>query len=479
MSGGAPGASDVPAGAPEGAPAGPPQQMSRARRIWVRVILGLATLLTILAIFSIWADRQLLNPTNWSNTSTSLLQKSTIRAAIASYLVDQIYANVDVSEEIESGLPKELKPLSGPLAGGLHNLAETGAERALASTQVQDVWRRANRAADETLVRIVEGGGSTVQIQGGTVSLNLRQVVAELASRLGLPSSAAEKLPPSVGSLKIVTSKQLGLVRNLAKALHALAVWLTLIVIALFALAIYLAPGSRRRTLGWSGWSLVFSGLVVLVARRIGQGELVGAVTSDASILPAANDSYAVATSLLVQVAGSSIVLGIPLIVASWFAGPMRWPVAGRRFLAPHFRDRPALIYVLTAGLLIVIFLWGPIPATRNPPTMLLLTVLAFVGAYFLNRQILGEFPDAVAVSIRSSLQEHAHSLGSGLAGSAHRRRKAPPTRGPRRWASSSGLPTCTNATRSATRSTQRPSAQFSRAERRIARCAGSPRAAR
>jgi hypothetical protein len=37
-----------------------------AHRILVRVILVLATLLAVLAIFAIWANRQLLNPTNWS-----------------------------------------------------------------------------------------------------------------------------------------------------------------------------------------------------------------------------------------------------------------------------------------------------------------------------------------------------------------------------------------------------------------------------
>ena len=225
MSGAAPaGPIDDPADAPTVESVTKPARMSRARRIWVWVILGLATLLTVLAIFSIWADRQLLNPTNWSNTSTELLQKPTVRSAVAAYLIDQLYANVDVAGELESGLPKELKPLSGPVSGALHNVAEQGAEKALESPRLQDVWRRANHAADETLVRIVNGGGPRVQIEGGTVSLNLRVIVAELAKRLGLPSSVAEKLPASVANLKVVTSEDLGLVRNMAKALHALAV---------------------------------------------------------------------------------------------------------------------------------------------------------------------------------------------------------------------------------------------------------------
>jgi hypothetical protein len=366
-----------------------------AHRIWVRVILGLATVLAILSILSVWANRQLMNPTNWSKTSTALLRKQTVRSAVSGYLIDQLYANVDVQERLKSGLPPQLAPLAGPLSGALHNLAEQGAERALELPRVQDAWRTANYAADQALVTIVKGGGSRVQINGGTVSLNLRQIVADIALQLGLPASVADKLPPSVASLKIVTSSQLGLVRSLAKTLHALALWLTIVTFLLYALAMFLARGYRRSTLLWVGSSLVFAGVFVLLARKIGQGQLVSAITSDASIEPAANDAYSVATSLLVQVSSAAIIIGIPVIFAALLAGPARWALATRRFLAPRFREYPGLPYWIVAGLLALFFLWGPIPATRNPLEMLIFTILAFVGAYVLRGQIAEEFPES------------------------------------------------------------------------------------
>jgi len=387
--------------------------ISRARRIWVRVILVVATILAIFAIFAIWANRQLLNPTNWARTSTALLQKETIRTALSGYLVDQLYANVNVPAQLKSGLPSQLAPLAGPISGALHNLAEQGAERALETPTVQHVWQTANHAADQTLVKIVNGGGSRVKINGGTVSLDLRQIVADLADRLGLPSSLAEKLPASVANLKVVSSSQLGLVRNLAKALHALSIWLAIIVLALYALAMFLARGHRRRTLLWVGSSLVLAGLIVIIGRAIGQGQIVSAITSDASIEPAANDAYSVATSLLVQVADAAIIIGIPVIVSAWFAGPSRWAVAGRRFLAPHFRERPELAYWITAGLLVLLLIWNPIAATRNPWWILLFIVLSFVGTHVLRGQIAEEFPDAQPQSLRTSFREYAHGLGA------------------------------------------------------------------
>ena len=138
---------------------------TRAHRVWVRVILVVATLLAVLAIFAIWANRQLMNPSNWAKTSTSLLQKPTIRTAVSGYLIDQLYANVNVPAELKSGLPTQLQPLAGPLSGGLHNLAEQATERALEIPRVQDAWKNANRAADQALVTIVNGGGSRVKIK--------------------------------------------------------------------------------------------------------------------------------------------------------------------------------------------------------------------------------------------------------------------------------------------------------------------------
>jgi hypothetical protein len=381
-------------------------------RIWVRVLLVLATVLAVFAIFAIWANRQLLNPDNWARTSTALLQKPTIRSAVSGYLIDQLYANVDVPGELKSGLPTQLQPLAGPVSGALHGVAEQAAERALETPQVQAVWKTANRAADQTLVTIVKGGGSRVQIEGGTVSLNLRQIVADLANRLGLPAGIAEKLPASVANLKVVTSDQLGLVRNAAKALQALAVWLAIIAIALYALTLFLAQGYRRRTLMWVGLSLIFAGVLVILGRKIGQGQLVSAITSDASIEPAANDAYSVATSLLVQVASASIIIGVPIVFSAWLAGPARWATAGRRFWAPQLHERPGLAYWITAGLLALVFIWGPIPATRNPWTMLLFTILAFLGAHILRGQIEEEFPDAAPVSMRAALGEYAHTMG-------------------------------------------------------------------
>jgi hypothetical protein len=78
---------------------------TRGRRILVQALIWGTTVLAVLAIFAIWANRQILNPDNWASTSTQLLQNGEIREATSNYLVDQLYANVNVEQELKAKLP--------------------------------------------------------------------------------------------------------------------------------------------------------------------------------------------------------------------------------------------------------------------------------------------------------------------------------------------------------------------------------------
>src|SRR3954468_12507382 len=93
------------------------------RRTVARVLVVLASILAFGGILAIWANRQVLNTDNWTETSTELLQRPVIRNQLAAYLVDQLYANVDVEGELRSAFPPRLQPLAGPAAGALRDLA--------------------------------------------------------------------------------------------------------------------------------------------------------------------------------------------------------------------------------------------------------------------------------------------------------------------------------------------------------------------
>lgn len=371
----------------------PKPAAGRGRRILVQVIIWATTVLAVLAIFAVWANRQLLNPDNWANTSTRLLEHPEIRAATSNYLVGQLYANVDVAGELRSKLPPALQGTAAPLAGALRNVAVATAQRALANPQVQDVWRAANRAADESLVSLVNGGKGALAVNHGEVTLNLKAIVANVANQLGLPD-VSSKLPPSVAKLRILRSDQIKFVQDAGKALKGLALLLTIIVPLLYALAVFLAHGRRRRTLMTVGIAIVAAGLIVFAARKILESGVTNSLVNSDADRSAAGAVVSIATSMLSEIAGAFLFVGIPLIAAAWFAGPARLAMRMRRAIAPFLRDSPEITFGIVAALLLLIFIWGPIPATHRPAGIIVFTALAMLGTAVLRAQTAREFPD-------------------------------------------------------------------------------------
>jgi hypothetical protein len=315
---------------------------TRGRWILVQALIWGTTVLALVAIFAVWANRQLFNPDNWANTSTKLLQNKTVRNATANYLVDQLYANIDVAGNIKARLPAQLQPLAAPAAGARQNGAISASQRALADARVEQIWKQANRAADQSFVDIVNGHKGAVQSSGGTVSLDLSPIVADITNRLGLPA-VSSKLPPNVAHLQILKSNDVKLMQNGGKAIKGLSLLLTILVPLLYALAIVLATGRRRKALMTVGIAIIFAGVLVLAGRSIIESQTVSALVNNDANRPAPNELMSIATSILSEIAGAFVIVGIPLILAARFAGPAKLAVKGRRAIAPFLREQPAL----------------------------------------------------------------------------------------------------------------------------------------
>ena len=349
----------------------------------------------ILSIVSVWANRQLLNADNWADTSTELLANQAVRTQVAGYLVDEVYANVDVSAELANALPPRLKPLAGPAAGGLRNAAENVTERALGRPRVQQAWRSANQLAAERFIAIAEGKSQFVTISGETVYLDLRALLLDLVQRLGLSGRLVGRIPPGAGRIAIVTSRQASAVQDVASALRGLAVVLPLAAFLLLAGAVAAARGRRRETLRAVGWCLVIAGVVVLVAREIAGNRVVDSLARTDAVVPAAQATWSIGTSMLKDIAWAMILGGIPVIAAAWLAGATRPAVALRRAMAPWLREEPAVAYAVAGVLVLLVIAWGPIPATRMVVPVLVMIGLVALGVAALRRQAAREFPHA------------------------------------------------------------------------------------
>jgi hypothetical protein len=359
----------------------------------VAALLVLATLVTFLAIFSIWVNRQALNTDNWVDTSTNLLQDEEVQARLSNYLAVQLFTNVDVQAELEQTLPPRLAPLAGPAAGGLRQLAPQVAQRALDTPQFETLWSEANRTAHESLLKILNDEGSAVSTGGGEVTLDLSALLSQIGGQLG--GGIASKVPPDAGKLTILKSDELSLAQDVTSLIRRLPIVLTLLALLLYGFAVYLAGPRRREALRSVGLGFLIAGVLALVLRQFAGSMVTDALASGDSVRPAVDAVWGIGTSLLRTVAVSAITFGILVVLAAWLAGPTRLATNLRREAAPYMRERPGSAYVVVAFVYLALILWAPVAAFQKPIGLILLAVLMVVGTEALRRQTAAEFPNA------------------------------------------------------------------------------------
>jgi hypothetical protein len=367
---------------------------SSRRRLLPLTLITVGSVLAFLAIFAIWANRQLLDTDNWTETSSELLEDDEIRGQLSIYLIDELYGNVDVQAELAQSLPPRLQPLAGPAAGALQDLGVRGVDALLERPRAQALWEESNRRAHTRLLQVVEdGGGGAVSTSGGNVTLDLKTLLEQTSETFGVGGRLADRLPPDAAQLVVLKSDELELAQDGVRLLKALAIILVVLALGLMALGAYLARGWRREALRACGIGLIIAGVAALVARSLAGGAVVG-LAETASVEPALEHTWSISTSLLVEAATATLLYGIVVVFAAWLAGPTAWATSTRRALAPFLRE-PRFAYGGLAVIVLLLLAWGPTPAFRKPVLALILIALLALGVEALRRHTAREFPNA------------------------------------------------------------------------------------
>jgi hypothetical protein len=369
--------------------------MSPWRRRVVKGLVILGSLLAFLSVFAIWTERQALNTNDWVHTSGSLIRNPTIRHAIGEYLVEQLYENVNVEKELEEILPGEVKELAGPAAGGLRQVAGTGAEKVLETGTAQSLWEDANRTAHEQLLAVLENKKEAVETANGEVKLNLGSLLTNLAGQVGLAKNLAEKLPPDAGQIRILKSEQLKTAQDIVIAIKGLALIFSILTFLVFGLAIYLTRGGRWVTVLFSGIGLIAAGVLVIIARHVAGGIVVDQLVKQQNIKPAAEAAWGIGTSLMVSIATTIIVVGVLFAAAGWLSSPTGSARAVRRVIAPALRDWMPWVYTGLGIIVAIYLLSAPGVGLRTFLTVLVVAGMAAFGIHELGKQTAEEFPDA------------------------------------------------------------------------------------
>jgi hypothetical protein len=339
----------------------------------------------------------MLDNKEWRHASTQVIQDPQVRQGLSVYLVDQLYNNVDVAGQLQQELPPAFKHLAPQIAATLRHPAETTAAAILARPRVQALFVNASGVAHEKLVNVLENKtGYGVTTGNGVVTLNVKQLLQQVTATLGLPGKLVAQIPEDKSKLVLLKSDQLSTAQKSVQVLRALSAWLLVLVVALYAGAVYLARGERRVFLRSTGWALVLLGLLVVIVRKRLGNYLVDRLSS-ADYKPTVHKAYLVWTEILGQIGWSTFAYGIVLVFAAVLAGPTRPAVAARQALAPWFRRHPWWVAGVAAGIYVLILLWGPTYALRQWWGALAFAAAGAAALLVLRREMLAEFPETAA----------------------------------------------------------------------------------
>lgn len=380
-------------------------RIRRPRRGLVAGVIVLASIVGFLAVFAVWAKRQLLESNTWADTSSRIIANKDVQVQVSDFLTDTLFANAPVQQNLEQALPPRAAPAAPVIAGALRQLVNDLALRAVATPRFQELWRQANEQAHRTLIDVVEKGGSE------DVNLDLGSIADQLGQQAGV-ENAGSKLPANAAQIKILDNSDLVAAQKVIHLLETLAWVLTLLALALYGLAIYLAVGWRRIALRNVGIAFILVGIVVLVLRSIAGHALVNHLAGTEAVKPAVSATWNIGTSLLKDGGGAVLFYGIVILLGAWIAGPSPVGRSIRREIAPLLATR-GTAYGSLAVLLLLLFVWSPTPGFERLATSILIILLFVVGLEFMRRQTLRDFPEENMDTARERWTKRGRSLTS------------------------------------------------------------------
>jgi hypothetical protein len=368
---------------------------SMGRMVLVRVLVVVGALLAVLALLAGYIRYQALDTDTVEQTAGDLIADPEIRDEIAATMVDQLFANVDVEAALEQRLPPDQKALAGPIAGAVRVGADRVAKALLERPRAQELWVRTIAATHRNLISVLKDERTSLRTTEGNVVLDLQPLLIQLGERVAIVGDIDQRLQsnPDAGKITIIKSDQLETAQDLTRLMNFLGLWLWVVPIALWAIALWLAGDRRRDILRMIGFAAILAGLLVLAVRRVAGSIVVDELATTESLKAAAADAWDIVTALLRDGGLTLMGIGVLLLVAVWIAGTSRYATSTRKWLAPHIA-RPELAFGGAAALLALLVWWGPTAQTQRWQLILVTAVVLALGVEVLRRQTAKEFPE-------------------------------------------------------------------------------------
>ncbi|CAB4685978.1 MAG: hypothetical protein F2663_01430 [Actinobacteria bacterium] len=374
------------------------------RRVAVRALLVAASILTLLSLVAVFARREALDSSRFADSSAAVLADATVRKAVAGYLVDQLYAHVDVGTELHATLPAQFAPLADPIAAALRAYADRGAADVLGTDAASTTFRTAVFHSHATFLELVDRRAGQVD----TVYLQLRPFVLNLADQVGVGALARQELPANAGALPVVDEANVSTVRAWITRVRTASVWLYALS-ALLYVAAFLLSRDRRRALVGAGAGLVGVGITLLVMRAVGRTIVVDhLLVAGSPYRDAAGRAYSIFTALASSLAWSALATGVAAMAIAWLAGPGTFARWGRALLTPVLVRRPLVGWAAIAAGGVFSVLFSPLHDPSQIAPRLAVGGLVVGGYELIRRRTVAEHPGGgwTLAAVRARLEQ-------------------------------------------------------------------------
>ncbi|WP_240677748.1 hypothetical protein [Actinacidiphila soli] len=320
---------------------------SGAGRHWLRsagsvLLILLASLLSLLAVVSVWANSIVRDTNRYVATVAPLASNPDVQKAITNRVTTAVLAQIDVEALVkqltqvaaqEGAAPQAAKllgNLSGPITSGLKSLVSSTVERVVSSSAFNTVWVNANRSIHSAVDKALTGeAGGAVSLKNNQVAIDVGPIVAKVKDQLVKAGFApAARIPAVHTDFVVFASKDVGKIKTYLRVLEIIGGWLPIIAVLIAAAGVYLAA-NRRRALIWAALgvfaAMLLLGITLTVARAIYLDHLPVA-TSDAAA-GAVYDALVKFLRASVRAVGA---VALVTAIGAFFNGPSRAAVLTR-----------------------------------------------------------------------------------------------------------------------------------------------------
>lgn len=305
--------------------------MGRVRSFFVWALIVVGCLSAAAAAVGLWARTTALDTETYVDTVAPLPQNEEVSLALAQTVVDTVFQDVDVQQELAQLLPEGLSFLAAPVGEAVRDVSVSLADGIISSDAFATVWTDLNRFAHSQAVAVLTGRDGIVLTQEGAVNLDLTEAASAVRASLE-EAGIGDLLPPprqEGATIVLFEDTQLGVLQTTVDLLDS-AYWGLPIVTVLALGAALLVSRDRRRTWLGIGVGLVIAMAASLLFLDLARGSVVDGI-EDPVIQAGFTALWDQLFTNLTNLQAALLVLSLIIAVVAFLAGPHRWAVLFRK----------------------------------------------------------------------------------------------------------------------------------------------------